>query len=263
MKKVVSAHQPNFLPYLGFFDKMKKSDTLVIRDEVQYVERDYHHRNRIRIDGCNNGNPQWKWIRVPVKKEPRCIRDIIVKNDVKDKNVPWNIFMLRQIKNNYQKTSFFRKYYPKLEEIILLRKEKLLNLNMEIIKFLKDCFNINTEIVYASELGFKKTNNPSEDLVRIAKAVNADAYLSGNGARAYLDPEPFQKQGVELKFQNFIHPVYQQRYPGFVPNLASVDALFNAGNVFNGESNYEKNIAWISHIQWLKDTKSDRVELFG
>ena len=66
MEKIVSAHQPNFLPYLGFFDKMDKSDVFVIRDEVQFAERDYHHRNRIRINGPRNNEPQCKWIRVPV-----------------------------------------------------------------------------------------------------------------------------------------------------------------------------------------------------
>ncbi len=75
----MSAHQPNFLPYLGFFDKMMNSDVFVIRDEVDFVERDYHHRNRIRIDGKDaNGEPQWKWLTIPVKKDPFYIKDIVI-----------------------------------------------------------------------------------------------------------------------------------------------------------------------------------------
>jgi DNA mismatch repair ATPase MutS len=252
MKKVVSAHQPNFLPYLGFFDKMRKSDTFVIRDEVQYIERDFHHRNKIRIES-NNGDLKWKWIRVPVKKEPKHIGDIVIKNDVKDKNVPWNVFLLRQIKSNYQKTPCFKKYFPKFEEIMLLKKEKLSDLNMEIIYFLKDCFDIDTEIVLASELSYDKTGDPSTDLVRIAKAVDADTYLSGTGARTYLNPRPFQKMGVELEFQNFAHPVYQQRFDGFVPNLAAIDALF-----FNGD--LEKAIVRSSNIKLLNNLKPRGVE---
>ncbi|MHC4843189.1 MAG: WbqC family protein, partial [Planctomycetota bacterium] len=218
----------------GFFDKMRKSDSFVIRDEVQLIERDFHHRNIIRIQS-NNGDLQWKWIRVPVQKEFKQICDIEIKNDVKDKNVPWNVFLLRQIKSNYQKTHHFKKYFPKFEEIMLIYKEKLSELNMEIIYFLKDCFGIDTEIVLASELSFDKTGDPSTDLVRIAKTVGADTYLSGTGARSYLNPMPFQKMGVELKFQDFDHPVYPQRYNGFVPNLSAIDALFNVGNVFNGD----------------------------
>ena len=235
MEKIVSAHQPNFLPYLGFFDKMDKSDVFVIRDEVQFAERDYHHRNRIRINGPRNNEPQCKWIRVPVTKEQKHLRQITVRNEVKDKNVPWNIFMLRQIKSNYETAPFFSKYYPELEAILRVKTEKLIDLNMEIIKFLKRCFDINTEIVYASQLDYDKTNDASEDLVRIAKALDADVYLSGVGGRVYLNHDSFSAAGVGLQFQSFTHPVYPQRYAGFVPNLAAIDALFNVGNIFRKE----------------------------
>lgn len=235
MGKVMSAHQPNFLPYLGFFDKMKKSDVFVIRDEVQFVERDYHHRNRIRIDGTSDKKPQCKWIRVPVTKERKHIRHIMVRNEVKDKNIPWNIFILRQIRNNYETAPFFSAYHPELEAILRAKTEKLIDLNMEIIELLKGCFNINTEIVYASQLDYKKTGDASEDLVRIAKALDADVYLSGAGGRAYLNHGLFSTAGVDLQFQSFTHPVYRQRYPGFIPNLAAIDALFNVGNIFREE----------------------------
>lgn len=233
MKRVVSAHQPNFLPYLGFFDKMIQSDVFVIRDEVQFVERDYHHRNRIRIDGFCRGEPQSKWIRVPVNKEMQEIRNIRIKNSVKDKGAPWNVSMLRQIRANYRKTPFFRKYYLDLEAILLTERERLVTLNMEIIKFIKDSFKIDTQIVYASELSYRKTNDATEDLIGIARSVNADVYLSGRGAIAYMKQDLFLKAGIELQFQDFAHPVYRQRYPGFVRNLASIDALFNVGNIFS------------------------------
>jgi hypothetical protein len=79
---------------------------------------------------------------------------------------------------------------------------------------------------------YEKSGDPSEDLLRIAQAVNADLYLSGIGGRSYLDHNLFQEAGVTLEFQSFRHPVYPQRFSGFVPNLAAIDALFNVGNVF-------------------------------
>ena len=232
MAKVVSAHQPNFLPYLGFFDKMRKSDVFVIRDEVQFAERDYHHRNRIRIDSPSGREPQCKWIRVPVTKERKDIRDIMIRNEVKDKNVPWNTFMLRQIRSNYETAPYFEEHYPGLEAVLCAKTDRLIDLNMEIIRLLKDSFAIEAEIVYASQLDYDKTNDASEDLARIAEALDADVYLSGVGARAYLNSDVFRAAGVDLRFQSFTHPVYPQRYSGFVPNLAAIDALFNVGNIF-------------------------------
>jgi len=233
MQRIMSAHQPNFLPYLGFFDKMISSDVFVIRDEVQFVERDYHHRNRIRIESPADAEPQCKWVRVPVAKEEKELKDIRVRNDVKDKNVPWNICMLRQIRSNYEKAPCFSRYFSELELILRVQTERLINLNMAIIDWLKACFAIDTEIVYASQLGGRKTGDPSRDLLEIAQAVDADVYLSGNGGRVYLDRTPFDASGVELWFQSFEHPVYEQRYAGFIPNLAAIDALFNVGNIFS------------------------------
>lgn len=235
MAKVMAAHQPNFLPYLGFFDKMLKTDVFVIRDEVQFTERDYHHRNRIRTDGPIGKEPQCKWVRVPVTKERKHIRHIMIRNEVKDRNVPWNVSMLRQIRSNYETSPFFSEHYPKLEAILSIKTDKLIDLNMRIIELLKGCFNITTEIVYASQLDYKKTNNASEDLVRIAKALDAHIYLSGVGGRAYLNHDLFSIAGIDLQFQSYTHPTYHQRFSGFVPNLAAIDALFNVGNIFHKE----------------------------
>jgi len=232
-KRVVSAHQPNFLPYLGFFDKMIRSDVFVIRDEVQFVERDYHHRNRIRIDSPRGQPPQCKWIRVPVVKEQTDLKRVRIKSDVKDKNIPWNIFMLRQITSNYETSPNFAQYFPELDLILHLETTNLIDLNMVIITWLQDCFEIDTEIVYASELNYGKTGDPSRDLAKIAETVDADVYLSGSGGRNYLNLAYFDASGVDVRFQSFNHPVYRQQYDGFVPNMAAIDALFNVGNIFS------------------------------
>lgn len=232
MERLMSAHQPNFLPYLGFFDKMMRSDVFVIRDEVQFVERDYHHRNRIRIGSPGSQPPQCKWIRVPVAKERKDLRDIRIQNEVKDKNVPWNIFMLRQIRSNYETAPHFRDYFPELDSILRDHTDWLIDLNMAIIDWLRCCFGIDTEIVWASQLHHEKTGDPTADLVKIAEAVGADVYLSGSGGRNYLNQASFDARDIAVQFQSFRHPVYEQRYPGFLPNLAAIDALFNVGNPF-------------------------------
>jgi len=245
MKKIMSAHQPNFLPYLGFFDKMKNSDIFIIRDEVQFTERDWHHRNKIRIEGKDeNGKPKSKWLVVPVKKCQDDIKEIVIKNETKEKNVPWSAYLLRQIKSNYETTPFFKEFFPELEGIFLSKKEKLIDLNMDVINYLKKCFDIKTEVVLASKLPrYKKTFEPNQDLINLAKAVQADVYLSGAGGKNYLKREKFENQGVEVRFQEFNHPVYRQRFEGFAPYTSSIDALFNVGNIFENINTYITDIS--------------------
>lgn len=241
MEKVVSAHQPNFLPYLGFFDKMRQSGIFVIRDEVQFVRSDWHKRNSIRIDGTDeDGNLRGDWVTVPVKdnKAKKEIREMIINNEVQiGKGNFWNQRMLNRIRSNYETTPFFKQYFPALQGILSTRYERLVDLNMAIILWLRECFNISTEIVRATELrGYEKAYEPNEDLIRITKACNGDVYLSGDGGKEYLRLEQFSQAGIEVRFQEFHHPVYPQRFHGFVPKMASIDALFNVGpEVFNGE----------------------------
>jgi hypothetical protein len=231
MSKVLAAHQPNFMPYLGFFDKMKKADIFVIRDEVQFTASDYHHRNRIRINSNDNhNNPQFKWLTVPVEDLRDYILHISIKRDAQIGKLSWQERFLHDIKSNYQGTPHFEEVFSELQKIFDNSDEKVLSLNMKIINFLKKAFDIKTEIIMASELGLKpltyQKSDASEELVNICKKLNADTYLSGNGARVYLNEEPFKKAGIKVEYQNFHHPVYKQRFPGFIPNLASIDALF-------------------------------------
>lgn len=227
----MAAHQPNFIPYLGFFDKMVRVNELgdepgifVIRDDCQYVDNDFHSRNRIRI------NEGFKWIHVPVDKSMIPIREINIKPDGKEGNVPWREYHMRIIEANYKKTEFFGKFFPGLEEAYYNPSNSLGEFNMFLIGYLSDCFGVDTEVIYFSEVpGNISKEDPSQVLADIAKSLDADVYLSGDGGRNYIDRSCFENSGIELAFQDYRHPEYHQRFPGFVPNMSSIDALFNVG----------------------------------
>jgi hypothetical protein len=225
---IVGIHQPNYLPYLGFFDKMAKSDLVVIYDDAQFEKGDFQHRNRIRI---YHG---WKWLTVPVEKRHIPINEIRIKNEVATwKGVKWSDAHFKDIRDNYKDTPYYSTYEGEIKMIYEKRYDKLVELNMELIIFLKKAFDIDVEIVFSREFGF--TSKSTERLVEIVEAVDGDRYLSGPKGRDYLDVSLFEKKGLKVEFQDFKHPVYKQRYEGFVPNMAAIDALFNAGKMPEGE----------------------------
>lgn len=232
---VVSAHQPNFIPYLGFFDKMQKSNIFVIRDEVLYVKKEFHNRNRIRINSNKPDKPQSKWINVPVKDPKDYILHATINKNCKLKSLPWEERILRDIKVNYEKAPYFKKFFPKIEKIFDDNYDDLLSLNMKIIKFLSEFFKIKTKIVMASDLDLKPKNyeksDASRDLAKICEVLNADVYLSGSGGKGYLDLEPFNKNKIKVDFQEYEHPVYSQVFPGFLPYMSAIDALFCCGEM--------------------------------
>lgn len=231
-KITVAAHQPNFMPYLGFFDKLRKSDIFVIRDEVMFTKRDYHHRNRIRINGNDNLNkPQFHWIGVPVKDEKKYLQHIQINQDAKRGTRHWKKELEHELTTNYGTANYYDEHFTNLMEIVNNSGNSLTEMNMQIINYIASSFKINTNIIMASELGLRSDNNdadsdPSQDLVDICKAVGGDVYLSGDGGKNYLDLTPFKKAGIDVKFQEYTHPIYEQNYDGFLENLSAIDALF-------------------------------------
>ncbi|MCX6819602.1 MAG: WbqC family protein [Candidatus Aenigmarchaeota archaeon] len=244
MARVMAAHQPNFLPYLGFFDKMKAVDdrgtepgVFIIRDDCQFAERDWHHRNKIRT----NTGDGWMWLYIPVDREMKPIHDIKIRHDKKiNGRELWTKFHIRMIRDNYKKTPFFDAFFPGLEEIYSDPGDNLNTFNKRIIKYLADCFKIKAETISFYDLP-KDTEgkDASETLANMSKAVKADIYLSGDGGKGYLDMTPFGN--IKVEFQNYSHPVYPQRYSGFKPYMSAIDALFSIGRLPNpGETTEAK-----------------------
>lgn len=228
---IIAVHQPNYLPYLGFFDKMNNSDIFVIYDDAQFSKGDFHHRNKIRT------YQGWKWLTVPVEKKCMPINKIRIKHEVNNwKGINWIESHLKEIEDNYKNTPYFLNYKGELENIYNNYKYNMLSdLNIQLILFLKKIFDIETEIVLSSELVKMRGVNPqsqsSERLLEIVQALNGDTYLSGTMGNNYLNKDIFENNGIKVNFQEFDHPVYVQNYKGFIPNMASIDALFNIGEM--------------------------------
>ena len=227
---IVSCHQPNYLPHLGFFDKMKKSDVFVIYDTVQFSDAFYVHRNRI----CTNTG--WKWLTIPVERHQAPINTIAIKNSALISRVPWNEYHWRVISHSYQKTPYFEKYKDEFAPLYARRFEKLAEFNTEIIKTLARIAGITTKIVLLSDLGVVG-GDASERLALATKAAGGTTYLAGpsGGTKYEMREEEFAKRGLAVAHQEFHHPEYIQlhsKYGGkFEKNIAAIDALFNIGKL--------------------------------
>ncbi|MBP2029465.1 hypothetical protein J2755_000385 [Methanohalophilus levihalophilus] len=218
---IVSIHQPNYLPYFGFFDKIKKSDIFVIYDDAQFNKGDFQHRNKIRI---YHG---WKWLTVPVEKKHVPIKQIEIKNDLKLGGLDWSDYHFKEIMSNYEKAPYFKDYGVELEYIYSQKYDFLIDLNMDLINFLIEKLGLNTKIVFSSDFDIKSTS--TEKLVDIVDTLDGDTYLSGMMGENYLDKSLFDNKGIEVVFQDFCHPVYSQQYDDFIPNMSVLDMLLNIG----------------------------------
>lgn len=225
---IVSIHQPQFMPWLGYFDKIVKSDIFVFLDTVQFKKNEFQNRNKIKTA------QGWMWLTVPVLyKYPEHIDEVKINN-----GVDWRKKHMRALEINYQKAPYCRELFPTMEGFYAGDSESLSELNRESVLILLKVLGVNKETKLASELGYL-SEEPSERLAAICASLGADTYLSGAGGREYLNLEYFHNKKITVMFQEFKHPVYRQLYGDFVPNLSLLDLLFNCGpdslNVLEGK----------------------------
>lgn len=216
---VICIHQPDFLPWLGYFERLIRSDIFVVLDDVQYLRRGWQNRDRIKTDTGTD------WLTVPVRKKGRyhqLISDVEI-----DHSRDWRRKHLSKLRAAYRDTAYFESVFDRLSQIYSQKHELLIELNMDLIGFLTEMLGISVKTILSSELGVEGRSNAM--LAEITKHVGGDTYLTGIGAREYLDEEVFAAQGISVQWQKFEHPVYEQPHGAFIPKLSGVDCLFNCG----------------------------------
>ena len=217
---ILSVHQPQYLPWLGYFDKIDKSDVFVFLDNVQYKAREFQNRNKIRTQD------DWLWLSVPVKYGTRQkIGQVKIDNGSDWSKKHWN-----SLKTWYGKADFFKNYAGFFEKTYQESWETLLDLNLQIINYILGEFKIKTQIYRESELNIQTTR--TDRIIQICQALKADTYLSGSGGKNYLEEDKFKAAKIELRYQEFVHPVYKQhnaKLNNFLPYMSIVDLIFNQG----------------------------------
>ncbi len=208
-------HQNNFLPFWGYFYKMSKCDIFVLLDNVQFEKNCYTNRTMIKT-------PQGEhWLTLPIIRAfPQLIKDVELLNYPKEKEKH-----LRTIELNYKKAKYFDYLFSELKEILEKDWKYLSELNIELIKLLKDKLGIKTRLEIASDYNFK--GKSTDLLTNICKHFKADTYLSGKGGAEYQEENKFKEAGIKLEYTDFVHPVYPQLWGNFIPNLSIIDFLFN------------------------------------
>lgn len=220
-KKVVVIHQPDFVPYLGFFHRFLYADFYIALDHVQYVKkssRAWTHRDKIKTAQGE------KWLTVSVKKAPRetAINQIELSTDN-----DWRMENLSLLEQNYRKAPYYKELMPEVERLYAQPYRMLRDFNMASIEMLMDMLDVRIPWVWSSSLDPVGAKN--ELLVGLLQKVSATHYLSGVGARDYFEREPFIQSRVEVIWQDFTHPEYTQQFGDFVPYLSALDVLFNHG----------------------------------
>jgi hypothetical protein len=223
-KKVVAIHQPNFFPWLGFFDRINKSDAFILMDNAQLPKKGSSYTNRVQLIV----NRQPSWVRVLVGHDyhgVRLIKDIEISN-----SKPWQRKLLGTLTTNYSRAPFYSELFPYIEDIVNNPNELLGKYNIFVIRSIMNKLQMDTsKLVLGSEIKPREDwQNTPELLVDMIKMLGGTTYFSGDAAWGYQ--EVLEKSGIEVVYQKFTSPVYNQcNTSEFVPGLSIIDCLMNIG----------------------------------
>jgi len=218
---IVSIHQPNYLPYLGYFDKISKCDLFILYDTAFFVKEMFYNRNKVKT---NQGE---KWLTVPVYyklQEQQQIRDIQIENKRNWKKKHW-----QTITQNYSKSAFFTEICDLLSPFYQEESFLLSDFTVNIITAICSYLEIKTKIILASSIPTKSNLDRTQKLLNICLELGATTYLSGTTGNKYLDELEFSKNNINIEYQNYDHPIYNQLHGDFVKYMCVLDVLFNHG----------------------------------
>jgi len=214
---IIAIHQPNYIPWCGYFHKMMSSDLFVILDDVTFSKTAITNKNKIKTSTGPG------LLSVPLSNKKGLIKDVTIFKEEKWAKKHWI-----SLQRNYARAPFWKQYQHLFLPIFENPDDKLADFNLRLIEVIRTLLEIDTPIIRSSEIqgasGLK-----GDKIINICKALQAPIYLSGTGAKAYNDEKQFEENQIRLVYQEFKHPSYPQLWGDFIPNLSVLDLLFNCG----------------------------------
>ena len=214
---IISIHQPNFIPWLGYFYKIYQSDIFVFLDDVQFSNQGMHNYHYIKT---SQGSFRLK---IPIHKT---FRDNINQVKIND-DLNWKEKHLKTLIANYKRSPFFDEVFNDIQGLYNARYANLASFNREFIEFICQKFGITTRFVDSSELNID--SGREQKIIDICIALDGSIYYSGTGAKAYQNENNFSENGLELRYSSFKVFEYPQLWDDFQSNVTIVDYLMNCG----------------------------------
>ena len=223
----IAGIQPGYLPWLGYFDQMRRVDAFVVADEMQFSSSGWAHRNRVR------GPHGARWLTLPARPaRGQRICDVPL-----DPAVPWANTHLKMLRHFYGRSPFARDVLAALDRVLDHTAVRLVDASMPVIRFLADAFRITTPLLVSSELGleqryleqFPDQPGPTERIIAFMRALGATELLQGASGRDYLDVPLCETHGIRVTFHEYRHPVYPQLHEPFMSHLSAIDLLLCTG----------------------------------
>jgi hypothetical protein len=215
---IVAVHQPNYLPWLGYFAKIAAADIFVFLDDVQFSKGSYTNRVQIARNGAA------AWLSVPVRYAFGAQVGAIEIADADFRRAH-----LESLKQCYRRAGAFETVFGELSAWMDKPGPLLAPFNARLVEAIASRLGLRTKFLASSALGVPR-GEADERLAEIVhRLAPGGTYLSGSGGGNYQSEEAFSRKGVALRYSPFRPAPYSQSAHDFIPGLSIIDALFHLG----------------------------------
>lgn len=213
---ICAIHQPNFFPWLGYFDKIRRSDIFIFLDQVQFPKNSYV--NRVKISA--SGRPSWLTAPVVVPHLSTVISEVNF-----DVTKDWKRKHLKTLEVNYRRAAHFDLVFPFIQKLYGGAPQSISAFNMRCVQEIAQKLGCTTRFVTQSQL--KAGGEATDLLINLVRAAGGTDYLCGGGADGYQENEKFRKADIRLTYQKYEPTPYSSRH--YEPGLSILDFLFESG----------------------------------
>lgn len=210
--------QSNYVPWRGYFDFIDDCDVFILFDDVQYTDRDWRNRNRLKTPA----GPAWITVSLQSGARDRLVQDVTI-----DWQTDWPARHLNMLRQNYRAAPHHVGVADEISDIFARRPARLSELNRTLIAWANARLGITTPLVDAASLPGQ--GRKTERLISLVQAVGGTRYLSGPAAEAYLEPEAFHRAGIVLEYKSYDYEPYPQPWGEFEGAVSILDLLANTG----------------------------------
>ncbi|WP_019908945.1 WbqC family protein [Paenibacillus sp. HW567] len=219
MNKIVLS-QPNFFPWVGIFEEIKLADIYVHYDDVNFSKGSFVNRTRIKTA---NG---LKWITVPLKKFALGVNINKVQISY---DTDWRRQHMELLHQAYAGAPYRKEMLDLVKSVYERNYSKLSELSVASIEEVSRYFGIAdpANFLYSSELNVGGRN--TQRVLDIVQKLGGKVYITGHGARNYLDHESFEQNEVTVQYMNYSQTPYPQQHGPFNPYVSILDLIANVG----------------------------------
>jgi len=225
--------QPQYFPWIGVFEQIKLADVYVHYDDVQYPQgRSFMNRVQIKAE---NGQ---QWMTVPIiGSGMQNINEKII-----DDGQNWSHKHRESFRHNYSAAPYVKDAIEIMDDVFSRKHTKISDLNIYALEKISAYFSLKTEFIKSSELRVKSSS--TERLIEICNHFAVKKYITGMGAKNYINYNLFEDAGIKLHYMDYKKLPYNQLYGDFIPYVSILDLIANcgkegAGNISSGTTYWQ------------------------